>query len=319
MVRRRHLVRLAVAAVAAVAGAMLVGLPVSSASADDRLPFKDPATQGTLGLCDRSGHNITSGKITDVPFVWRVVSSKPAPKGYTGTFAKATLFVYQPREKVDPGQWSGKQMTGSSTFTSSAHPAAQATNLDPSLIEFTSIAPLWSGLVQLRVIYSNVNTTPHTRPYPATVIQVTGNSWHVVSGGNVSCGTGAAISMEQQLLDPSAFPSASPTLLNPEGGTPSSLVTQDPVTGGATSEPGSLPGTGGSQVAAQAGSSVLGVNPVSAAGLMALVVLGAGVVWFLARRRSLPAGFPGTQPTGRREAGAKTLRSGASGGSHARD
>ena len=316
MTPRRHL-GLALAALVAAFFAML-GIGADPAKADYQLPFKDPAAQGTLGLCDRSGHNITSGKITDVPFVWRVVSSKPAPKGYTGTFAKATLFVYQPREKVDPGQWSGKQMTGSSTFTRSVHPAAQATNLDPSLIEFTSIAPLWNGLVQLRVIYSNVNTTPHTRPYPATVIQVTGNSWHVVSGGNVSCSTGAAISMEQQLLDPSAFPSASPTLLNPAGGTPSSLVTQDPVSGGATPDPGSLPGTGGSQVAAQASRSVLGVNPVSVAGLLALLAVAAGIVWLLARRQALPLGFPGAQPTGRREAGAKPPSTGSSGGSHAR-
>jgi len=294
---------------AVVAASISVGLPAASAD-DAKLPFTDPQAQGTLGFCDRQGHNIVSGKVNSVPFVWRVVSSTPAPKGYADAMAKATLYAFQPRDKVPPGEWSGKQMTGSSSFKSPAHPGAQSTTLDPSLIEFTGIAPLWNGLVQLRLYYTNVNAVVHQKPYPATVIQVTGDTWHIVSGGNVSCVNGAAVSIESQLLDASKFPSAAPPQTNPAGNVPAPLQPDAAVTPLA----GELAGTGGSQAAANATAGVNGANPLLLGGILA-AAFAAGAIVYLTRRQQ-------AQPAGRREAGRPDPTPGGrrgSSGSHARN
>jgi hypothetical protein len=175
--------------------AAIVAGPAGTAGASP-VPFTDTNAIGTLGFCDQSGHEVTSGKVGTGPFAWTAVSSVPAPAGYDTTRGRASLFVYQPIKDVDPGDWSGKQMTAASFYTNAAHPMAQATVLDPALVDFVSVfPPHWDGLVQFRMFFSAPLQPQHTETYPAAVVQVTGDSWTLVSGGHADCGAGKGVSV----------------------------------------------------------------------------------------------------------------------------
>ena len=161
------------------------------------VPFTDANQVGSLTLCDAQGQPVASGSLLSVPFVWRAVSSAPVPKGYT----RAALDVFQPIEHVDPGDWTGYQLTDDATFSNPAHPMAQATYADAPLIwPSHSLPPYWGGLYQLRMVFSSPNKQPWTSGYPAAVIKVTGNSWTLVQGGGSSCTDGTAVSVESNLL-----------------------------------------------------------------------------------------------------------------------
>lgn len=205
---------------------VLLGAGLSSAgpsAADPGVPFQDSNARGTLGFCDRSGHEITSGRIGDAPFAWTAVSSAGAPAGYEAGKGRASLFVYQPIQFVDPGDWSGKQMTAASKFTSTAHPMAQATAVDPALVDFVSVFPAhWQGLVQLRMFFSAPDKPQVTQQYPAAVVQVKGDAWHLVAGGHPACGVGKAVSAEtialpKSVVNPAAARST-PNAPRPGGG-----------------------------------------------------------------------------------------------------
>jgi len=203
---------LAVLGVLGITSLISAWLSVGSAAADN-IPFKDPNWQGGIAFCDAKGHAVTSGSLTAVPFVWTAISSVATPAGYTGKFGKATLGVFVPRKDVDPGEWFGKQFTAASTYTNNKHPIAQATYGDAPLVSLTSQAPpQWDGLLQVRMYFSNANTPPLTTPYPATVIQVTGNTWHVVKGASVACNVGKGVSLETAVLGSSKLPSAAPSV-----------------------------------------------------------------------------------------------------------
>ena len=86
---------------------------------------------------------------------------------------------------MDPGQWSGYQLTGSSAYAEDAHPLAAGTNLDPSLQDFLSAYPArWDGLVQLRMYYTAPNKVAYRRTYPAAVLRVQGKRWTVLQGAS---------------------------------------------------------------------------------------------------------------------------------------
>lgn len=281
MNRRSRLAFAVLATVAALAAAPLAS--AGAAATNTGVPFTDPNAQGTLSICDKNGNAVTSGKITDVPFAWRVVSSSAAPKGYVGKFGKATLVVFQPRQNVNPGEWSGKQFTSSSWYTNPAHPMAQATYGDPALIDLVSIAPLWQGTLQLRLVYSNVNTVVHTRPYPAAVIRVTGSTWTLLTPNSTACNVGSATADETQLVPKQALPSASPTLKNPSGGTPTLQATPTTGDGSASAtDPAANAGDGNVAASATSGSSGIPLGVVIA--LIALPAIGIGIGFFLARR-----------------------------------
>ena len=125
------------------------------------------------------------------------MSSARVPAGYT----RATLYVFQPIQYVDPGDWTGYQLTDDSLFSSPAHPMAQATYADnPLLWPDQSMPPYWDGLYQLRMCFSGPGKTPWTSSYPAAVIKVTGKTWTLVQGGGSSCTDGKAESVETFLL-----------------------------------------------------------------------------------------------------------------------
>lgn len=273
------------------------GLIGAGPAAADGLPFSDPTAQGYLGFCDASGRQVTSGSLTTKPFAVRAVSSVPAPAGYGAKDGgKATLYGYQPREGVDPAEWSGQQLGSSSSFTNDAHPMSKQTILDYSMADFTSIyAARWDGLIQLRLFFGAPNRPPLTRPYPATVIRIDGDRWSVAGdAGQVDCAVGSATSAQEVLLQPSVFASASAAARSSAAAAASSGAAARPApTPGAsgTPAPGASSGDAGGVVdtVAPAGAASGGADGGSSgaaaavvAGLAAAGALGGGVWW---RRR----------------------------------
>ena len=163
--------------------AMLTSIVVSIVPADavPAVPYSDYSAQGLITLCDRAGHPVTTGQITDKPFVWRAVSSQPASAAYSGHGQTATLLAYQPRPHAYPPQWSGDTLTSSSTYTNPAAPMAQATRLDFTLQDFLhEFPPMMNGFIQLRIYLGIPGKETLTTTYPSADIQVTGSTWTLV-------------------------------------------------------------------------------------------------------------------------------------------
>jgi LPXTG-motif cell wall-anchored protein len=249
-----------------------------------------------IGFCNQAGQPITQGNLSTTPFVWRAVSSQAAEAPYNGPGHSAILYAYQPRQGVDPGQWSGEELTAAATYTDPAHPMAAATDRDESLQDFVQdYPPMWDGLVQVRMYLGASNQTIDSLSYPATVLQVTGNTWHVVSGGNVSCQSGKAVSIETILLPkskstPKAHASGTPAAHSSSGAVASSAPTNSssPAAGGAA---------GGSGTHLSANSSTTGSdsNTSTVVGVLitALVLLAAsGFVVSRRRQRRLSPSSP---------------------------
>ena len=255
--------------------AMLWLTPSSATASSVALPFSDRNTSGTIAFCDPHNKPVTSGKLTDIPFVWKAVSSSAAPPAWVGPMGKAALYVFQPRQNVDPGLWSGTQMTASAHYSNPKHPMTQATYGDPALIDFTSVAPLWQGLLQVRMYYTNVNTQVHRVPYPATIIKVDGNTWKVLNPSNAPCNAGTAVSSETVLLPPTALPTASPTY---QGATPGPVhsASNSASANGSGSSSSSSPDAGGMSP----GPTDMGASPAAASGTAASV--DSGFPWVVA-------------------------------------
>jgi hypothetical protein len=209
--------------------AFTLALPAAAVS----VPFKDINTNGSIGLCDENRKPVTSGSIKDQPFIWTAVSSAAAPKGFEK--GKAVLYAFQPRRQVDPGEWSGKQLTASSTFTNPKHPMSQATNADgPLLFTVQAYPPRWDGLIQLRMYFAGYNVGIYRDTYPATTIRVTGERWEVVSGGAAACTAGRATSVESQALPASVLASPKPLQVAGSKSTSSSSASGRPLASAAT-------------------------------------------------------------------------------------
>ncbi len=274
---------------AALLVASLAALAVAPASAANPVPYTDFAAKGSVGLCDRAGSPVTSGKVTDKPFAWLAVSSMPAPPGYGGTGRKATLVIYQPRPNTYPNQWSGDSMTSSSPYTNPRYPMAAASAEDFSLQDYINeFPPRWNGLLQLRIYYGIPQKSTWTETYAATDIQVTGSNWRVVRGASVPCGKGSAKPNEPFHLAPSpsgatvTSASSSPT---PASSAPTSTTTASamptPTAPGSSSSPSSSSAiVASAQLDAGSGSGptawLLGVGGLS-------VLLGGGAWWYSRR------------------------------------
>lgn len=179
------------------ASAMAVALFSAPKWANASVPYSDPAVIGSVGLCDAQGHEIRHGSIDDQPFVWRAVSSVPAPDGYGGPGATATLAAFQPRPDVSPDRWSGDTLTSSSTYTNPRYPMAQATAVDFSLkVYLDEYRPMLDGLVQLRIYFSSPGAGGNNTSYAATDIRISRDTWQVVRGASVPCTKGRGIDSE---------------------------------------------------------------------------------------------------------------------------
>jgi hypothetical protein len=272
--------------------AMSVGTPLAAASGS-AVPFKDTNVRGTLTFCSRSDQPITSGSLDTAPFAWKTVSSLPPPAGYRGKDARATLNAFQPIQFVDPGDWTGGQLTGSSSFTNVNHPADQATNVDAALLGFTQAYPLhWDGLVEIRMFYSAFDKPPTTTFYPAAVLKVTGSTWTQLTGGGGSCSGSSGVSDESLLLPKKDLRKKH---VDVPAGSPTPSASSSPPSGsGSSSKPGNgggpTTGPGGENAAAQsssaATSSGLGTGAKAGIGLGIVAVAGllaTGILWW--RRR----------------------------------
>jgi hypothetical protein len=186
---------------AALVVVLIVGMVwIRHSSGPFRPPYTDSAATGHIGLCDTHSKSITSGSVTDKPFVWRAVGSTAAGASNRGAGRTATLYAFQPRRGVDPSGWSGEQLTSSGQYTNVNHPMAQATSADIDLQDFLTAYPAkLSGLVQLRLYLGAPDQPLSTTHYDATDIRVSGTKWSVVGGTSVTCTDGRSVSLETQL------------------------------------------------------------------------------------------------------------------------
>jgi hypothetical protein len=182
--------RLAVAGAAAVgiAAIAVAGLTLYGGAEP---PYKDPAATGLITLCDADGKAQTEGAV-DKPLASVVIGSSAAPKAYGAPGAVASLFAYQPREGIEPVEFSGLQLTGSSLYTDSKRPAVQVTSESTSIGDFVTAFPARDhGFVQLRLLLSAPHAGTQTARYDTADLQIEDGTWHVVSGGAGDCSDAA--------------------------------------------------------------------------------------------------------------------------------
>jgi hypothetical protein len=186
---------------------VLVAVVVTSLAAwllrggdDPKAPYTDPAATGSIGLCDPSGHQVTSGSADTAPFIWRAVGTTPAPTAYSAPGSSATLYAFQPRAGAEPTEWSGQQLTAAGRYSDPAHPMAAATANDVPLADFLAAYPaVDKGFVQLRLYLTAPGQPPLTTGYDALDIVVSGDSWHAVGGADVDCTAGSSVSFEDEI------------------------------------------------------------------------------------------------------------------------
>jgi hypothetical protein len=186
----------------AVASAVLVGIPASSAASATPPYEPDHHSAGGLFFYNAKGKVITGGSLTGAPFAAYVKGTTGIRSGDT----KATLYGYLPHKGQVPGQFTGEQLTTSDSYPNHNAPKKiHAGSLplvslkagDETLGELYSDFPnapksgnSFSGLYQLRLITSRPGQ-PATAKYDSADIavsnvttsasgEVTGGSWKVV-------------------------------------------------------------------------------------------------------------------------------------------
>jgi hypothetical protein len=265
----------------------LSGAATASAATSSGTPYQDPSAIGSIGFCDRAGHQITHGTIGRAPFAWRAVSTRAAEPPYDGAGGTATLYAYQPRPGVPAGDWSGDQLTASSRYTNPAHPMAAATNGDDSLKAFmAAYAPMWDGMLQLRLFLGAPDQVTQSTSYPATSIQVTGKTWHVVNPVSVSCTSGKAVSLESIVLPKSSLAGKRHARQRQHDRAGHGQGSSGPAASGSPDQTGSLAASPAAAAAESGGGNGTGLTVGVIAGLLALG--GAGLV--AGRRRSQRSG-----------------------------
>ena len=287
----------AAGAVAQPLGGLLNG---AAAAATATVPYTDPNAVGSIGLCNQAGQQITSGSISTAPFAWRAVSTQPAQAPYNNAGRTATLLAYLPLQALPAGDWSGEEMTSSSSYTNPANPMAAATKGDQSLQSFIeAYPPKWNGFVQLRMYLSTANHQAYEAQYPTLNIQVTGDTWQAVGGSPVNCASGTAVSIETVLLPTST----TSTTLTPSTTIPTSA------SGSGSGKGSSVGSTTGSDADSSPGRGTSGGSALAAGtervatttqssdlpvvlGIVLVVLVVLGAVGFLVLRRRRLASTP---------------------------
>jgi hypothetical protein len=251
------------------------------------LPYTDPQQAGWLTLCNVALQPVTHGSVTSKPFVWRVVSDVPAPKGYFVKGSKAEMYAYQPLPGSPAGDWSGTLMAAPSLYSNPAHPMAQFTPIDFPLTQMTiAFPPKWDHLIELRLYLTSPGFPGYQTGYAAADVQVIGNTWTLVAGGHSSCTAGNVVAEEALVGMPGARGTPKPTPGAAAGGS-----------GSAASSPGGSHSSGSTgsagapnQAQATASSSNSGLNALDGVfigvGALAVALLAAGGVWWRRRRRA---------------------------------
>jgi len=264
-------------------------VPVAGAAS---VPFHDEYSNGLITLCGQNGKPVTSGDTRDEPFAWSAVSSSPAPVKYQKGLAY--LYAYQPLQYLDPGDWSGEQLTDGSWYSNGQHPIAAATDRDIPMVWFVQAFPAhWNGYVELRMLLSVPGEPPITSPYPTAIIQVKGYHWTLIQGGTTPCDSGTARTLESQInpnanlntpkevsvgVPASSHPTSSTTSgkgssVGPQGSSPS----LPPDVGVQSQSAGALATAGSS------GSGGLSSAAIAAVAVAAVMVIG-GCAWALRAR-----------------------------------
>jgi len=191
--RARRVPRWALALIAAAVVVVVAVTVAWTVTREDVVPYNDPQSSGLLTLCDESGNQVTKGSVDDTPFAPIVLGSTPVDdKVAKDAVVNATLYGYQPRESVDPLEYSGSPIGGPVPFVNHDRPATRVVEDAWSISNFVEVFPAkYDGYVQLRLITSTTGIGAFTDTYDTADIKVDGDSWHVVRGGNASC-SGAA-------------------------------------------------------------------------------------------------------------------------------
>lgn len=170
--------------VAAMLMAAFVALTAAHPAAGADVPYDDQSSAGYITFFDAANKPMTSGSIDARPFVRRAVASVAAASPYDGDGRTATLVAYQPRQGVEPADWSGDVLTISTPYADAQHPMAKAEAEDFSLSDyFLNLPPRWDGYIQLRMYYGVPGEPTLTTSYPSTDIKVSGGTWSVVRSG----------------------------------------------------------------------------------------------------------------------------------------
>ena len=279
--------------------AALIALASPAMAADP--PYNDPAATGGITLCDAKGGIKTSGSLAD-PLAAIVVGESPATAPYDGEGRVAGLFAYQPRQGVEPGEWSGQGMTALSRYTNAEHPMAEILPADYTVGDFVqAFAPQWDGMIQLRIYLRVPNQPVGSTSYSATSLQVSGDTWQQVgaSAGGI-CKAGKATSVARLLGLSTERPTAAPTSgPRPATSTPSAAATAR--SGASATTPGTVSAAGSaSSPGVTSGVRAVADGPVAAAkdddrGLVAWV-LPVGLLFALALAAWLWGRRRGTTP-----------------------
>jgi hypothetical protein len=288
--RSHHTLRRGAVALVVAAIATATTTAAALGTTSGKVPFVDPSAHGYIALCDLDGHNVTSGNIHTHPFVWQAVSSLPAPDGYSGKGQNAGLLMFQPRRGVSPADWNGDELTAATQYKGTKYPAAEATYKDFSLADFIKEFPSGlDGLYQLRMHFAKKNYGVYTQTYPATVIQVTGNTWHVVQGGTTQCKAVVARSTEYKVGIPQVDPTSSAGETPPTA--PASVQASPAASGGSSGASPSASGgssdpdtviaapVSGTPSGTSSSSSNATVIALGALCVVLLLVIAAGIFW----------------------------------------
>ncbi|HVX20616.1 MAG TPA: Ig-like domain repeat protein [Acidimicrobiales bacterium] len=167
-----------------------VALAPTTAGATDTPPWEpDASSVGGLTFYDSSGNVITSGSTASGGLGAYVEGSATVRSGDT----KATLFAYTPVSGQSPGQWSGSQLSLSTTYPNTgAHPPLNTSTLpvvtgpdgNTSLASYIALFPntgtgTYAGLYQLRLKTSGTGRS-FTTTYDSADISVSGSTWTLV-------------------------------------------------------------------------------------------------------------------------------------------
>ena len=251
---------LAMAGVVAATGFLAAASTTASAAG---VPYTDARAVGSIGFCNAADQPVTKGSVNDTPFVTKAIDSTAAAAPYNGAGETATLFIYQPRQNIEPSEWHGEQFGASSQSSTPQHPTAILTSGDGPLSgPLSDYPPMWDGLMQLRIYLGAPNEPIYNSTYDATNIKISGDTWQVVDGASVACGDGQSVSLEQKLA--SAFPQLTASSSPSPGAAGAGL--KSGATAGASAQAGTAGATGAAATGAGATASAGATGSESAQG-----------------------------------------------------
>lgn len=166
---------------------------VAAGSAQATPPYEPSSYNlGQIHFYNAAGAEVTSGSTSDEPFAQYAVATSDDPQSSNTT---ATLYAYTPVANVDPANWTGEQLSATTTFpivdpsapsivkTAGAHrPVLTGGTHDTTLANYALDIPNtnasgsgYEGLYQIRL-----RTAGNDPKYWAADIQISGSTWTLV-------------------------------------------------------------------------------------------------------------------------------------------